>query len=103
MRKLALSAVLTAAFTLGSAFAQTTLLNVSYDPTRELYKDFNTAFNQHWQAKTGQTVNIRQSHGGSTRSSRRRWRSRSRHAVRLGVPSTCARADSHARSLPACA
>ncbi|MBK7417271.1 MAG: sulfate ABC transporter substrate-binding protein [Dechloromonas sp.] len=41
------------------------MLNVSYDPTRELYKDFNAAFNKHWQAKTGQTVNVRQSHGGS--------------------------------------
>jgi hypothetical protein len=65
MRKLALFAALTAAFTLGTAFAQTTLLNVSYDPTRELYKDFNAAFNKHWQGKTGQTVSIRQSHGGS--------------------------------------
>ena len=65
MRKFALFAALTATLTFGSAFAQTTLLNVSYDPTRELYKDFNAAFNKHWQAKTGQTVNVRQSHGGS--------------------------------------
>ena len=65
MRKFALSAALTAALTLSSAFAQTTLLNVSYDPTRELYKDFNAAFNKHWQSKTGQEVKIRQSHGGS--------------------------------------
>jgi hypothetical protein len=65
MRKLARFAALTAAFTLGTAFAQTTLLNVSYDPTRELYKDFNAAFNKHWQGKTGQSVSIRQSHGGS--------------------------------------
>jgi sulfate/thiosulfate-binding protein len=42
-----------------------TLLNVSYDPTRELYRDFNALFEKHWQAKTGQTVKIRQSHGGS--------------------------------------
>jgi sulfate transport system substrate-binding protein len=65
MRKLTLLAVLTATFTLGSAFAQTSLLNVSYDPTRELYKDFNASFNQHWQAKTGKAIQIRQSHGGS--------------------------------------
>ncbi len=45
--------------------AETTLLNVSYDPTRELYKDFNAAFAKHWKAQTGETVNIRQSHGGS--------------------------------------
>jgi len=65
MRKSAILAALTATLTLGSAFAQTTLLNVSYDPTRELYKDFNAAFNKHWQARTGQTVTVRQSHGGS--------------------------------------
>lgn len=41
------------------------LLNVSYDPTRELYQEFNGAFARYWKAKTGQTVTIRQSHGGS--------------------------------------
>jgi sulfate/thiosulfate-binding protein len=45
--------------------AQTTLLNVSYDPTRELYQEFNTAFARYWKDKTGQAVTIRQSHGGS--------------------------------------
>ena len=65
MRKLTLIAALTAALSLSTAIAQTTLLNVSYDPTRELYKDFNAAFNKHWQSKTGQDVKIRQSHGGS--------------------------------------
>ncbi|MBL8417988.1 MAG: sulfate ABC transporter substrate-binding protein, partial [Dechloromonas sp.] len=48
---------------IGSAVAQTSLLNVSYDPTRELYKDYNAAFAKHWQAKTGQVVSFRQSHG----------------------------------------
>ena len=48
----------------GAAAAQT-LLNVSYDPTRELYQDFNAAFIKYWKAKTGQTVTIKQSHGGS--------------------------------------
>ncbi|TCT09928.1 sulfate transport system substrate-binding protein [Tepidamorphus gemmatus] len=47
------------------AFAQTTLLNVSYDPTRELYRDFNAAFAAHWKATTGDDVTVRQSHGGS--------------------------------------
>ena len=42
-----------------------TILNVSYDPTRELYADFNQAFAASWKAKTGQTVEIKQSHGGS--------------------------------------
>ena len=45
--------------------ADVTLLNVSYDPTRELYRDMNRAFSAVWQAKTGQRVTINQSHGGS--------------------------------------
>ena len=47
------------------AFAATPLLNVSFDPTRELYGEYNTAFAKHWKAKTGQDVTVRQSHGGS--------------------------------------
>jgi sulfate/thiosulfate-binding protein len=48
-----------------SAGEEVTLLNVSYDPTRELYKDFNQAFAAYWKEKTGQTVKVTQSHGGS--------------------------------------
>ena len=62
-----------AAFLLATSLearAQTTLLNVSYDPTRELYQDFNAAFAKHWKAKTGQDVSIRQSHGGSGKQAR---------------------------------
>jgi sulfate transport system substrate-binding protein len=47
------------------AFAQSTLLNVSYDPTRELYREFNAAFIRHWKEKTGNTITVQQSHGGS--------------------------------------
>jgi sulfate transport system substrate-binding protein len=50
---------------LSASLAAQTLLNVSYDPTRELYAAVNAAFVKQWQAKTGQTVQIRQSHGGS--------------------------------------
>src|SRR5437016_1558180 len=50
--------------------ATVTLLNVSYDPTRELYQDYNQAFARYWKAKTGQTVVIRQSHGGSGKQAR---------------------------------
>jgi len=50
--------------------APLTLLNVSYDPTRELYQDVNTAFAKQWKAKTGQDVTIRQSHGGSGKQAR---------------------------------
>ena len=46
------------------------LLNVSYDPTRELYSDFNAAFVRHWKEKTGDTVVIQQSHGGSGKQAR---------------------------------
>ncbi|KEK24887.1 hypothetical protein BAGA_21660 [Bacillus gaemokensis] len=41
------------------------LLNVSYDPTRELYQDFNKDFAKYWKEKSGQTVTVKQSHGGS--------------------------------------
>jgi sulfate transport system substrate-binding protein len=56
--------------TAGAAFADTTLLNVSYDPTRELYKAVNEAFAKEWKAKTGETVKIEQSHGGSGKQAR---------------------------------
>src|SRR6476619_6168978 len=46
------------------------LLNVSYDPTRELYVGFNKAFAAHWKAQTGDTVTIKQSHGGSGKQAR---------------------------------
>jgi len=46
------------------------ILNVSYDPTRELYQEFNAAFAKHWLAKTGQTVKVLQSHGGSSKQAR---------------------------------
>jgi sulfate/thiosulfate-binding protein len=50
--------------------ADVTLLNVSYDPTRELYRDFDAAFARQWKAKTGDTVTVRQSHGGSGKQAR---------------------------------
>lgn len=54
----------------GVSHAQTTLLNVSYDPTRELYQDFNPEFAKHWKARTGETVTIKQSHGGAGKQAR---------------------------------
>lgn len=53
----------------GAAFSQN-LLNVSYDPTRELYTEFNEAFAKHWKEKTGKNVKIDQSHGGSGKQGR---------------------------------
>ena len=52
------------------ARADVTLLNVSYDPTRELYDEYNKAFAKHWEAKTGKKVSVRQSHGGSGKQAR---------------------------------
>ncbi|WP_144372447.1 sulfate ABC transporter substrate-binding protein [Vogesella urethralis] len=52
------------------AVADVSLLNVSYDPTRELYQDFNVAFAKYWKAKTGETVTVKQSHGGSGKQAR---------------------------------
>lgn len=65
MKKLALALITAAATITAAPAANVTLLNVSYDPTRELYKDVNAAFAAQWKAKTGDTVTIKQSHGGS--------------------------------------
>ena len=68
MRRLLTALSLAVAAT--GALAQTTLLNVSYDPTRELYQDFNKAFAAQWKAKTGEAVSIKASHGGSGKQAR---------------------------------
>jgi sulfate/thiosulfate transport system substrate-binding protein len=64
------AAALILALTAGSAQADKILLNVSYDPTREFYKEVNEAFAEVWQGKTGERVTIRQSHGGSGKQAR---------------------------------
>ena len=53
-----------------TVYADRTLLNVSYDPTRELYQDFNQAFIKYWKEKTGETIEIQQSHGGAGKQAR---------------------------------
>jgi sulfate/thiosulfate transport system substrate-binding protein len=63
-------AITGALVTAGVAAQPINLLNASYDPTRELYKDFNQAFANHWKDKTGQVVTVRQSHGGSGKQAR---------------------------------
>jgi len=68
-KKLIAAAALFAAAAIAHA-ADITLLNVSYDPTRELYQDVNTAFAKEWKAKTGDNVKIKQSHGGSGKQGR---------------------------------
>ena len=57
-------------FQTAHAAKEVTLLNVSYDPTRELYQEFNAAFAKQWQQKTGQAIRISQSHGGSGKQAR---------------------------------
>jgi sulfate transport system substrate-binding protein len=73
VNRLSLRAALSAA-ALAASFvthaADVSLLNVSYDPTRELYQQFDAAFAAHWKAKTGDTVTVRQSHGGSGKQAR---------------------------------
>ena len=54
----------------GNAWGDKTLLNVSYDPTRELYQQFNSAIAKHWEGKTGEKVAVKQSHGGSGKQAR---------------------------------
>jgi sulfate transport system substrate-binding protein len=73
MKPLALSAWALVAHTMmvvAAVAKDITLLNVSYDPTRELYEDFNRAFAKHWRATKGEAVSIRQSHGGSGKQAR---------------------------------
>ncbi len=67
---LKLSVLAASLFISSVTFADRSLLNVSYDPTRELYQDFNKAFSQYWQEKTGETVTIQQSHGGAGKQAR---------------------------------
>ena len=69
LRRFALAA-LASALIAGPVAAAQTLLNVSYDPTRELYTEFNAAFNTHWQAQGNEAVTIQQSHGGSGKQAR---------------------------------
>lgn len=69
LRRFALAA-LASSLIAGPVAAAQTLLNVSYDPTRELYTEFNAAFNKHWQGQGNEAVTIQQSHGGSGKQAR---------------------------------
>ncbi len=71
-RKLLYSLVpsLLLAISMASNAGEQSLLNVSYDPTRELYQDFNKAFAAHWKSKSGEDLKIKQSHGGSGKQAR---------------------------------
>ncbi|MEJ7806300.1 MAG: sulfate ABC transporter substrate-binding protein [Telluria sp.] len=70
LKKISQSLLALALVSQAAVAADITLLNASYDPTRELYQDFNAAFAKHWKAKTGDTVTVKQSHGGSGKQAR---------------------------------
>jgi sulfate/thiosulfate-binding protein len=70
IQALAATALTASALSAVAQPAPVTLLNVSYDPTRELYVEVNAAFIKHWKARTGQDVTIKQSHGGSGKQAR---------------------------------
>lgn len=70
-RKTIIASLLAAFVATGNALAaDLTLLNVSYDPTRELYQEYNAAFARYWKGKSGDNVTIRQSHGGAGKQAR---------------------------------
>jgi sulfate/thiosulfate-binding protein len=64
------AALILTSFAAGAVLAETTLLNVSYDPTRELYKAINPLFIKHWKETAGEDIKIDQSHGGSGKQAR---------------------------------
>ena len=66
----ALLALAVSATAFGAVAKDISLLNVSYDPTRELYVEYNAAFARHWKARTGDVVTVKQSHGGSGKQAR---------------------------------
>lgn len=70
MKRITSLALLAALFAGAAGAAEIKLLNVSYDPTRELYQEYNTAFSKYWKAKTGDDVTISASHGGSGKQAR---------------------------------
>ena len=81
--------------------AEVTLLNVSYDPTRELYAEYNVAFAKYWQGKTGQAVKINQSHGGSGKQARSVIDGLEADVVTLGLAYDVDELSTKARLIPA--
>ena len=93
---------LAAIFFAGVTAAQSVeILNVSYDPTRELYREFNEAFARHWREQTGQLVRINQSHGGSGSQARAVIDGLEADVVTLALAADIDAIAEHAKSLPA--
>lgn len=95
-----LAALLTATAAIASA-ADIKLLNVSYDPTRELYRDYNAAFSKHWKARTGDNLTIEQSHGGSGSQARAVIDGLQADVVTLALAGDIAPLHAHGNLLPA--
>src|SRR5437870_2018861 len=81
--------------------ANVELLNVSYDPTRELYQEFNAAFAKQWEAKTGDKVSVKQSHGGSGKQARTVIDGLTADVVTLALAYDIDEISARARLLPA--
>jgi sulfate/thiosulfate-binding protein len=104
LKKALLRTLVAALFALASghvAAAQVTLLNVSYDPTRELYQDYNRAFAKYWKGKTGDDVKVRQSHGGSSKQARAVIDGLEADVVTLALSYDIDAIAEHAKLLPA--
>ncbi len=99
--KFARVALLALATVIGAQAQTTELLNVSYDPTRELYVEYNAAFSRHWQATTGGTVAIKQSHGGSGKQARSVIEGLPADVVTLALAGDIDAIATHAKLLPA--
>jgi sulfate transport system substrate-binding protein len=84
----------------GSEDGKVTLLNVSYDPTRELYRSYNAAFARHWKEKTGEDVEIRQSHSGSGQQARSVIEGLNADVLTLGTAADIDLVASRGRLLP---
>ena len=84
----------------GAAHADQSLLNVSYDPTREFYKDYNVAFARYWQGKTHQNITVQQSHGGSGKQAQSVIAGLGADVVTLGIASDINAIQAHGLVAP---
>ena len=99
-KKSLLASLFAFAVPLAASAANVELLNVSYDPTRELYKDVNQKFAAEWKAKTGDTLTIKQSHGGSGKQARSVIDGLAADVVTLALASDIDAIAKNAKSLP---
>ena len=99
--KLLINLGLVFALTLASQAKEIKLLNVSYDPTRELYQEYNDAFAKYWKAKTGDDVVVSQSHGGSGKQAQSVINGLEADVVTLALAYDIDAISSQARLLPA--